>query len=76
MVTMLYRGVGAPEVSGTLDQFTDASRVSAYAVPAVIWAVQNGIVNGMGDGTFSPKGDATRAQLAKILHMYMVKFAE
>ena len=76
MVTMLYRGVGSPTVSGTLDQFSDAARVSDYAVPAVIWAVQNGIVDGMGDGTFNPKGDATRAQLAKILHMYMVKFAE
>ena len=70
MVTMLYRYSGAGEPDGSLDQFSDAARVSPYAVPAVIWAVQNGIVNGMGDGTFSPKGEATRAQLAKILHMY------
>ena len=76
MVTMLYRGIGAPKVEGTLNQFKDAASVSSYAVPAVIWAAQNGIVNGMGDGTFNPKGEATRAQLAKILHVYMVKFAD
>ena len=73
LVTMLYRYSGAAAPTGNLNQFTDANRVSAYAVPAVIWAVQNGIVNGMGDGTFNPKGQATRAQLAKILHMYLTK---
>lgn len=72
MVTMLFRYSGAAEPTGTLDQFTDANRISAYAVPAVIWAVQNNIVSGMGDGTFNPKGPATRAQLAKILHMYQL----
>ena len=71
LVTMLFRYSGAAEPAGTLDQFSDAARISPYAVPAVIWAVQNGIVSGMGDGTFNPKGDATRAQLAKILHMYL-----
>ena len=73
LVTMLFRYSGAAAPTGNLNQFTDANRVSAYAVPAVIWAVQNGIVNGMGDGTFNPKGQATRAQLAKILHMYLTK---
>ena len=73
LVTMLFRYSGASAPTGSLNQFTDANQVSAYAVPAVIWAVQNGIVNGMGDGTFNPKGVATRAQLAKILHMYLTK---
>ena len=73
MVTMLFRYSGAAEPTGTLDQFTDANRISGYAVPAVIWAVQNNIVSGMGDGTFNPQGYATRAQLAKVLHMYLTK---
>ena len=73
LTTMLFRYSGEAEPVGTLDQFTDASRVSAYAVPAVVWGVQNGIINGMGDGTFNPKGDATRAQLARILHMYLTR---
>ena len=73
LVTMIYRYSGDPEPTGTLNMFSDASRVSAYAVPAVLWGVQNGIIGGMGDGTFNPKGDATRAQLARILHMYMIR---
>ncbi len=72
MVTMLYRYAGAKETSGSLN-FTDAYRISAYARPAVVWAVQNGIISGMGDGTFNPQGYATRAQLAKVLHVFVTK---
>ena len=72
MVTMLFRYSGASAPSGSLS-FTDAYRISAYARPAVIWAVQNNIVSGMPDGSFNPQGYATRAQLAKVLHMYLTK---
>ena len=72
MVTMLFRYSGAKEPSGSLS-FTDAYRISSYARPAVIWAVQNNIVSGNPDGTFNPQGYATRAQLAKVLHMYVTK---
>lgn len=72
MVTMLFRYSGAKEPSGSLN-FTDAYRISAYARPAVIWAVQNNIVSGNPDGSFNPQGYATRAQLAKVLHMYLTK---
>ena len=72
MVTMLFRYSGAKEPSGSLS-FTDAYRISAYARPAVIWAVQNNIVSGNPDGSFNPQGYATRAQLAKVLHMYLTK---
>ena len=67
---MLYRYAGANVSGGSLN-FTDAYRISGYARPAVVWAVQNNIVGGMGDGTFNPQGYATRAQLAKVLHMYL-----
>ena len=72
MVTMLYRYSGASAPSGSLN-FTDAYRISGYARPAVLWAVQNNIVSGMPDGSFNPQGYATRAQLAKVLHMYLTK---
>ncbi len=70
MVSMLYRYSGSKEVTGNLNMFSDKDRVSDYAVPAVIWAVQNKIVSGMGNGTFYPQGYATRGQLAKVLHAY------
>ena len=67
MVAMLYRWKGSPEAGSDLSMFSDSAAISAYARPAVVWAVSNGIVTGMGDGTFQPKGSATRAQLAAIL---------
>ena len=71
MVSMLYRYSGAETPTGSLNtMFSDAWRISDYAKPAVLWAVQNGIVSGMGNGTFYPQGYATRGLLAKVLHMY------
>ena len=75
MVAMLWRGVGSPEVSGSLSQFSDSSAISDYAKSGVLWSVQNSIINGMGDGTFAPQAKATRAQLAAILHRFHAKFA-
>lgn len=66
MVAMLYRYKGSPESTAALT-FTDSDSIAAYARPAVAWAVSTGVVTGMGDGTFQPKGSATRAQLAAIL---------
>ena len=71
LATMLYLFAGAPETAGNLGDFTDADSVSDVAEAAMKWAVENGIINGMGDGTLNPQGEATRAQLAKIL-MYFI----
>ncbi len=46
---------------GDTAQFTDKANISAWADAYVAAAVKLGIVNGMGDGTFAPKNDATRA---------------
>lgn len=73
MVTMLWRYDGQKNANGTLNAFADRGSISAYAVPAVVWAVRNGFVNGMSDGSFLPNGLANRAQLAAILHRYMAK---
>ena len=73
MVTLLFRYSGESAPSGSLSQFGDAASISDFARPAVIWAVQNGIVSGTGDGNFTPQGTATRGQLAKVLHMYQTR---
>ena len=70
MVTMLYRYVGEPPVTGNLNAFTDAGSVSAYARSAMIWGVQNGVITGRTATTLAPKGLATRAELATILHRF------
>ena len=74
LATLLYRYAGAqPGSDDVLAAFPDASAVSAYARPAMAWAVENGLLNGVASGdtaTLSPAGTATRAQLAAILMRY------
>ena len=66
LAAMLYRYAGSPAVSGNLSAYPDANTVSDWAVDAMVWATQDGIINGMG-GKLSPKTGATRAQLAAML---------
>lgn len=69
LVTMLYRYVGAPGVSGTLDGFPDAGQVSDYAKTAMRWAVETGLIQGA-NGLLNPQGNATRAEVAAILSRF------
>ena len=66
LAAMLYRFEGSPAVSGNLNAYPDANEVSDWAVDAMVWATQEGIINGIG-GKLSPKTGATRAQLATML---------
>ncbi len=68
LVTILYRLEGEPAVSGDLP-FTDVEAGTWYT-NAVLWAAQNGIVNGVTDTTFAPGNDLTREQLVTILYRY------
>lgn len=70
-VTMLYRYAGSPAATERELHFSDAEQVSAYAREAARWAVENGILSGYGDGSFAPKGKATRAQAATMLARYV-----
>ncbi len=68
LVTVLYRIAGSPEV--TFDgAFTDIPDGQWYS-DAVTWAVQNKIVNGVGDNRFAPTANITREQIATILYRY------
>ena len=58
------------DASAKLNSFTDADSVSAYASEALGWAVSEGLINGA-SGKLMPKGDATRAQVAAILHRFV-----
>ena len=68
LVTILYRLAGQPAVSGDLP-FTDVESGTWYT-DAVLWAAQNGIVNGVSETEFAPGEDITREQLAAILYRY------
>lgn len=66
MVTMLWRYAGEKNGSASLIRFTDADKISSYAVEAMRWAIGNGIIEGMTSTTLEPQGTATRAQCAAI----------
>ncbi len=72
MAVIAYKGAAAAELTlkeGEAVEFTDAASISEYAVEAVEALAKAGILNGMGDDTFAPKGTATRMQTAKVIGM-------
>ena len=70
LATLLYRFYGSPTISGTL-RFADAGTVNAYAQDALLWATQNGIMNGVGNNCVAPSADAQRAQVAAMMARYL-----
>lgn len=79
LASMLYRyaqrrGLVRAASSADLGVFADAAAVSAYAEEAMQWAVEAGLLNGMG-GKLCPQGAATRAQVAEILRRMCEKWS-
>ena len=66
MTTIFWRYAGSPAASGE-NAFTDKADISAYAASAVNWSNDNNIVRPVSGGTFAPKREATRAQVADAL---------
>lgn len=80
LCTMAARALSAAgyKVRGGEASFTDYALVSDYAKEAVSFLAENGIINGMGDGSFNPKNNTTRAEAAVLLYRfseYAKKFA-
>ena len=65
-VTMLWRAAGSPEPKTTTTSFTDVA-AGSYDEKAVLWAVENGIVTGTTETTFSPYDVCSRAQIVTFL---------
>ena len=68
LAVILYAMAGEPAVTGE-SPFTDVP-AGCWYTDAIIWAAQNGIVSGFGDGTFRPNAAITRAQAAVMLYGY------
>lgn len=71
LAVMLWRYAGSPAATNKELHFADADEASGYALDALRWAVENGILNGYGDGRLNPVGLATRAQVAQMLKNFM-----
>lgn len=71
LVTMLYRCDGSQITAGGLENFTDREKVSPWAMDAMRWAVETGIIKGRNGHTLAPKDCTTRAELAAVLMRYL-----
>lgn len=72
IASILWRLAGKPVYSASLRSYTDYASVSDYAYDAISWAVGSGYVKGSG-AKLSPKNNATRAEVAVMLHRYLTK---
>lgn len=68
-VTILWRMEGEPEVTG--DKTLSDIKAGEYYESAVKWAVNSGVVNGYGDGTFKPNKNISRQDIVVILRNYL-----
>lgn len=80
LVTILYRYADAmgysTEGAADLSAFPDGAGVSAYASEAMGWAVGSGLIVSTDRGVLAPGSSATRAQVASILHRFVLNLIE
>ena len=70
LVTVLYRMAGEPETQGFEEPFVDIPE-DYWCYDALVWAYNNGIVNGYNDNTFRPRNSISRQALCAMLARYM-----
>ena len=71
LAVMLWRYAGSPAATDKELHFTDADQASGFALEALRWAVENGIISGYGNGQLAPQGLATRGQVAQMLMNFL-----
>ena len=64
-----YKGYDVSD-KADLGKFTDSGKIGAWAADAMAWANANALVNGVSATILNPQGEATRAQVAAILHRF------
>ena len=68
VVTFLHRYMGKPGHTRNDSGFTDVTDPKAFCYDAILWAVENGITGGLGDGTFGVDQTCTRGQIVTFLY--------
>lgn len=71
LVTMLWRLNGSEVMTGYIGNYIDTGDISEWANQAILWAVQNGIIEGDENMALAPKADTTRAQAATFFVRYL-----
>ena len=73
LAVMLWRYAGSPAATDRELHFADADKVSDWAMAALRWATEKGIINGKGGGILDPQGPATRVQTAQMFMNFLKK---
>jgi hypothetical protein len=69
---MLFRYAGAMKTDAAdLSAFPDADHISDWALDAMKWAVETGLLNGNENGQLMSQGQTTRAEAAAILYRFL-----
>lgn len=81
LVTILYRfaqamGYDTTQGGMAVREFADYEQISEYAMAAMQWAVNTGIINGNEDNTLNPQGEANRAEIAAMIMRFCEKIAK
>ncbi|MBQ6867671.1 MAG: S-layer homology domain-containing protein [Clostridia bacterium] len=71
LIVMLWRLEGEPKANGNVNGFDDGADISAWALEAMEWAVESGLVQG-NDNQLMPQGSANRDQVAQILMNFIL----
>ena len=81
LAAILYRyaqneGYKTSQSGKGTEGYLDASSISSYAVKAMDWAVNAGLLSGKGNNTLVPTAGATRAEVAQIFMMFCQEVAK
>lgn len=71
LAVMLWRYAGSPAAMERKLYFADADKASSWALEALCWATEEGLINGKGGDILDPTGPATRAETAQILMNFL-----
>ena len=71
LVTMLWRYVGSPVANGDISAYPDGDDIRAWAMDAMTWAVEQGLIRGNGTGAIAPQEQVSRAEVATILMRFI-----
>lgn len=73
LAVMLWQYAGSTAATEKELHFTDIDEVSGWALESLRWAVEQGIMQGKGNGILDPRGKATRAEVASMIMKYLSK---
>ena len=71
LAVILWRYVGSPAPESETLDFADAAAAGDYALPALCWAREQGILSGKGENRMDPTGTALRCEAAKMLRGFL-----